>query len=610
MRSIALPALVLSALLVVGLMPGAGTARAEEDAEAMARGFFHVGALTIGQVDYIKSRMGVVSPDMISDEEAPLFGSEGEEPLYPVGTVDELIEVVKRMVDPVYWEITEGADIQAFGEGTLYVQANRRVLGLIGRYLADLEAELLTTVTIEVRAVRGIIPEAEVLQSGDVAALGDGPSVVFTALVGQQATCFSGRQVSFLQDYDVEVAKSATISDPIVTVANYGLGVAARALLGDDPTRLRLQLDAHVVKHGGFRESTTWGGKGEAARRIELPMDEESSIWADLLLSPGAWKVAAGDGGRGPDADWFFLVRVTPRRPAKVATDVVRAFGRSAAADSGPLTSRSFNVLDLMDTVPSRRGEEINLVPSNYTPPEPLELREPAPIFPWQAFYDVIPQLVMPKSWNRQGAGIEVRNGRLLVVNTERALDAVGAALQAIRREFLWTIRTRAELIAVDAPIGQLLLEDEGSVRLLRQGGTRIDRLELVCPADARNAVTSGRRLSYLQDFEVEIAEDAVIANPVVCSFLTGSVLDVLPALTSTGDAVHMAVQFTRGDLVEPLRQVETPHGSVDVPELGVFRLRTGLHIPLGSTAVVGAGTYQGRSLVLLLTPTVTRYDR
>ena len=71
-----------------------------------------------------------------------------------------------------------------------------------------------------------------------------------------------------------------------------------------------------------------------------------------------------------------------------------------------------------------------------------------------------------------------------------------------------------------------------------------------------------------------------------------------------------MGVQFTRGDLTDPLRRADTPHGEVDAPELGLFRLRTNLRIPLGRTAVVGAGTFRGRTMLLLLTPTVSRYGR
>ena len=64
MRTIAV---VLSlTLLVVAFDPGVRTARAEEDPEELARAFFHVGALTTGVVDYIKGRMGVVSPDMVT----------------------------------------------------------------------------------------------------------------------------------------------------------------------------------------------------------------------------------------------------------------------------------------------------------------------------------------------------------------------------------------------------------------------------------------------------------------------------------------------------------------------------------------------------------------
>ncbi len=88
---------------------------------------------------------------MVSDEENPLFGAEGEEPILPYGTVDELIELIKNAVEPTFWEETEGADIRGSGEHALVVKATNEVQEKVDRFLRDLRGFAGIVVTVETR---------------------------------------------------------------------------------------------------------------------------------------------------------------------------------------------------------------------------------------------------------------------------------------------------------------------------------------------------------------------------------------------------------------------------------------------------------------------------
>ncbi len=111
----------------------------------------NVADLTTGLTDFIPPTIQLVSPDMVSDEENPLFGAEGEEPILPYGTVDELIELIKNAVEPNFWEETEGADIRSSGEQALVVKATIEVQEKVARFLTDLRGFAGIVVTVQTR---------------------------------------------------------------------------------------------------------------------------------------------------------------------------------------------------------------------------------------------------------------------------------------------------------------------------------------------------------------------------------------------------------------------------------------------------------------------------
>jgi hypothetical protein len=576
---------------------------------------FDVGALTTGSTDYIPEVMGVVGPDWIGDEDNPLFGSEAEEPMLALGSADELIELVKSNVEPVYWQITDGADMRTEGEGTLIVRAARRIVAEVARYLADLEADVLTTVTLEVRAVQAPAGGA----SSDLAALLtlDGLSVTLTALVGQQAVGRVGSQYAFVQDYDVEVAQDAFISDPIVGVANWGLSVTARTVAAPGAPRLRTKLDARLAVPTGSRDHIT-----NESRLIELPSYDAVTSRTDLLLTPGVWEIVQGNAAGSNAGRWIFLVRATATPGTSRAAGEGTLLDPSVPADAGPLVSRRYDVSDLEEVLPDHRGWALDLVPSNFTPPEPPELAEPSPILAGDALPDLIHELVVPGSWNRDGTSIDVRYGLLFVTNTEKVLARVESLLALLRRQYLWTVEVDARLLELPAADGRELLETSGGApyllddarqallaRALERGVLHTtDRVSVTSLSGARNAVLSGTHFSYMHDYEVEIAEKSVISNPVIQTGTAGIAVDLRPTPTSTGDAVNLAYQVTRTRLAGSIRQVSSPHGPIDAPAIDILRLRGNLRVPLGQTAVVGAGSHDGRTLILLVKPVLAPY--
>jgi hypothetical protein len=186
--------------------------------------------------------------------------------------------------------------------------------------------------------------------------------------------------------------------------------------------------------------------------------------------------------------------------------------------------------------------------------------------------------------------------------------------LAALQHHLLWTVEVGAEVVEVPATLAaahEPLLTDEGAKELAAalKGGTatRVDTLRVAAGQSTRNYVAAGRERSYVQDFAVEIAEDAVIGNPIVRTVFAGAVVDVQPSVNSTWDGAAITVRFQRTWLPDELPTFATSWGQVHVPEMRVLRLRTGLEIPFGRTAVVGSVIENGRRTLLLLTPTLRR---
>ena len=87
----------------------------------------------------------------MSDEENPLFGSEAEEPVYPYGQIDEMIELIQGAVAPAFWEATEGALVRSQGEHTLVVKATPEIQEQVAGFLDDLRGFAGIVVTVETR---------------------------------------------------------------------------------------------------------------------------------------------------------------------------------------------------------------------------------------------------------------------------------------------------------------------------------------------------------------------------------------------------------------------------------------------------------------------------
>jgi hypothetical protein len=604
-------------LLLTGPAPSA-----DEEPQPLALRIYDISALTMGRPEWRREHEPVGIDD-VGDEDRPLFGSEGEEPQLPLGSAEELVELIRSEVAPQTWEELEGVDMATFGEGFLVAYTTPGVLTQIGVYLGTLERRIMQAVAVDIRILDMSVEQVAALRDGapghvldaaKVAAVeSTGTHGVDLGLLGHDGhpvTLYSGTQRAYLADYDVEVAEEAKISDPIVLVDNLGAVIQVRPVLSGDGGECVLRINGFLADPEEMRSVPA----GEQNRLIEVPATKLAQIDAELELPVDSWALVDVLPIPGTPRRWAILARVR-----SVASGDSRAPARGVdliappRTTGGAIEARWFDVGALTRPIREWRGRQLNLTPSNFTPPEPPELREPQPIVYADALRDLMQLLIAPDGWSREGLGIEIRMNRMQVRSTAPALDAVADGLTALRKGLRVSIATEATLFALDEADARKMGLEAGAAfdpevlatlaKLVSVGraevlGTGISRNI----AGSRGGFESSRRVPYLSDYEVEIAKGAVISNPIINHLYSGTVLDLEAALTPSRGSVCAVLRFARSAVRQPLRRVHTPHGDLEVPEYDLFRSRATFVVPLGRSTVVSTARAGTRRHVLVLT--------
>lgn len=608
----------LTACLLLGPLAAPAPLRAEDEPETLVTRVFDVGALLAPRPQFLRMQVGTEGDP--SDEESPLFGAESEEGTYPLGQIDELIEQIQSWVRPETWQATLGAFLAGHGERYLVVRSFPDVVDAVAAHLGEQERRVGRVIALDVEALR--------LEPQDLAALrakaGEeglnlaaltalrasakaGPSASFTAYERESVTLFTGRQRAYVAEYDCEVAQKAHAYDPIVRVSTTGLALRAQLTLDESGARGLLYVDLGLAERRELRVvDDREGGPmqvpayGAATSRTRVPL----VLGRYALIDGQASAISEG---------WSFVVRARALQQAAAVPARGLELVSPPEHPARRFAERSYDIAILQESVASRMGQSINLVPSNFTPPEPPELREPAPIWAGEGLMELMRRSVMPASWDLSGTGMQVGWGWLRARNVPAALDAIGQNLELLRRELLGAVETEVRFVQVPLALAQALIDapdrlldarlSEGLSASLAQGESRVLGVATVaCIGGARNVSVSGSRIDYVADQELEIAEEAFANNPVLSRILSGASVDVEAQADASRTNAQSVLRLARSEVFKPLESVQTAIGVVETPELSLLRLDTMLEAPLGRTLVAAvAGSGPTREVVLVV---------
>ena len=136
-------------------------------------------------------------------------------------------------------------------------------------------------------------------------------------------------------------------------------------------------------------------------------------------------------------------------------------------------------------------------------------------------------------------------------------------------------------------------------LELILRAVSKSERVELVTSPritvynTARGNLAVLNQVAYVQDFNVEIAQGASIADPIVNVVQDGVVLDVRPVVSADRRFITLELRPTIANLKRPIREVTTTLGSqnsvtIQLPEVEVQKVRTSIPMPDGGTILLG----------------------
>ena len=145
----------------------------------------------------------------------------------------------------------------------------------------------------------------------------------------------------------------------------------------------------------------------------------------------------------------------------------------------------------------------------------------------------------------------------------------------------------------------QWTLLSDMQLELVLRAISKSERIELVTAPRITVHNTSRANLSvlnqvaYIKDFDVEIAQAASIADPIVEVIQDGVILDVRPVVSADRRFVTLELRPTIAQLKRPIEERVTTLGSqnsvtIMLPEVEIQRVRTSVPLPDGGTVLLG----------------------
>jgi len=136
-------------------------------------------------------------------------------------------------------------------------------------------------------------------------------------------------------------------------------------------------------------------------------------------------------------------------------------------------------------------------------------------------------------------------------------------------------------------------------LELVLRAVSKSERLELVTAPrilvfnTARANITVLNQVAYVQDFDVEIAQGASIADPIIDVIQDGVILDVRPVVSADRRFILMELRPTVAELQRPILEQPTSLGNqttvtLQLPEVDIQRVRTTIPMPDGGTVMLG----------------------
>jgi len=261
--------------------------------------------------------------------------------------------------------------------------------------------------------------------------------------------------------------------------------------------------------------------------------------------------------------------------------------------------------------------EDLTRVRRDVIPPSHLQVFEDSeyPVFggyaeegvlPFGTGEEILEQIRMsvdPESW--ESGIIALTGNKLAVVTRPATVGRVRAFLDRTLRPLAHRgIAMDFEVVEMPAAMLRKLRETSGG-QLDAAARARLDEAITVGSAKrvfglrgmgtlgTRFVVWHGREVAVVSDYDVEVAQTASTADPVVTIVQAGGYIWTLAQVDNTGKQIALDLGL-RLEQLEGIRRHETRRsGVLDLPDRADQQLRVAMRVPNGQWSIAGSGTPQ-----------------
>jgi hypothetical protein len=475
--------------------------------------------------------------------EDPRIGEDADGPI----SADSLLTLLATVIGRAGIPGGPDASMHVLTPEHILVQGSPEVLEAAARTLAAARAAATTGLLVEVWSIpRASVrdPGTTILDAGATARLREDPGSVLLARVPApphwRVESRSTAEHRLLADYHVEVAQESEVADPVVLCFQDGFAVQIQADPVGEATHLRVSLrQAALVRTRLVQPRSTTIGS------LELPDFHVTAAEVSARVpSLGGLLLGAVQG----PADPLVLVAVGALPPPLPIPGHMLLHAGRAGTPLVRVPALPVPVVDVAGPMLGSGREEAIHVPEGYDLARHLQEQ-------------------LAAGGVEPDRGVEVL-GNLLVPPVDPGSPAGAAAQAAIAR---WD----AELLPVhglELAFGRV---DHAGLRALASGGgpdpevlARLEGRARACAAGGDGfLVLHGRQFAYLSEHDVEIAQDARVADPIVSGIFTGFAFRGRCVALDQGTC-RLLGEFLVRDLVGELRSFDGNADHVGIIEL------------------------------------------
>ena len=472
-------------------------------------------------------------------------------------SLDSVADLVRENVASETWG-NEGCQIRP-AAGYIACRNKQSVLDEIGTFLDYLHRAVARSISVDVwRLPASGAPVAGVVTAEVATRLIAHPSATVAGKLelasNRPGRLRAGHLITFLGDYDVEVAEEAQVADPRMFVLRDGLDLQLGAWnTPDGSIILRVSgRDSSLEKLAKRDTASTWVGQ------LQLPVvDSQVVSGSGIVQSGGGIVLGAAQG----DGDSVFFVRAR----AGAIPDLGPG-GGCALIPAGAAAVSLRQLGPLTVGMPSRSGTD----PMGL---EGADAPEEERILQVDSLIEMVRGHVDPDGWDEDPSWALWTAGDNLFVRAPKEVIAGARTLATeLNDAHLTNVGLEFRIGVLDAQRTRAV--STGQADLAAVAGLLDTKAWVATLAGAGFRQFLGREMAYLKDHDVEIAQKATIADPVI-STLFGGIAFQGTAVTAGAGKVGLRGEFIIQDVVGEVVPIDgntNDIGVVDVPRTSTTR--------------------------------------